>query len=70
MYKKAGISIYAFKPDAFGPQNSDSDIDYGLRAAKALGASHVTLEHPSNDAHTLKLGKAAEVWDESGLSWS
>jgi sugar phosphate isomerase/epimerase len=60
MYKKAGIEIYAFKPDAFGMQNSDSDIDYGLRAAKALGASHVTLEHPSNDAHTLKLGQAAE----------
>jgi sugar phosphate isomerase/epimerase len=62
MYKKAGIEIYAFKPDAFGPQNSDSDIDYGLRAAKALGASHITLEHPSNDAHTLKLGKAAEKY--------
>lgn len=62
MYKKAGISIYAFKPDAFGMQNSDADIDYGLRAAKALGASHITLEHPSNDAHTLKLGKAAEKY--------
>ncbi len=62
MYKKAGIEIYAFKPDAFGPQNSDSDIDYGLRAAKALGATHVTLEHPGNDAHTLKLGKAAEKY--------
>ncbi|MBL7870369.1 MAG: sugar phosphate isomerase/epimerase [Cyclobacteriaceae bacterium] len=62
MYKKAGVDIYAFKPDAFGPQNSDTDIDYGLRAAKALGASHITLEHPSNDAHTLKLGKAAEKY--------
>ncbi len=62
MYKKADIEIYAFKPDAFGMQNTDADIDYGLRAAKALGASHVTLEHPSNDAHTLKLGKAAEKY--------
>lgn len=62
MYKKAGVDIYAFKPDAFGMQNSDADIDYGLRAAKALGASHVTLEHPGNDAHTLKLGKAAEKY--------
>ncbi|MFZ6009239.1 MAG: sugar phosphate isomerase/epimerase family protein [Bacteroidota bacterium] len=62
MYKKAGIEIYAFKPDAFGMQNSDAEIDYGLRAAKALGASHVTLEHPSNDAHTLKLGQAAEKY--------
>lgn len=62
MYKKAGIEIYAFKPDAFSMQNTDAEIDYGLRAAKALGASHVTLEHPSNDAHTLKLGKAAEKY--------
>jgi sugar phosphate isomerase/epimerase len=62
MYKKADIEIYAFKPDAFGMQNTDADIDYGFRAAKALGASHVTLEHPSNDAHTLKLGKAAEKY--------
>ena len=62
MYKKAGIEIYAFKPDAFGLQNSDSDIDYGLRAAKALGATHVTLEHPGNDTLTLKLGKAAEKY--------
>lgn len=62
MYKKADIDIYAFKPDAFGMQNSDADIDYGLRAAKALGASHITLEHPANDAHTLKLGKAAEKY--------
>lgn len=60
MYKKAGVKIYGFKPDAFGMQNSDAEINYGFAAAKALGASHVTLEHPSNDAHTLKLGKMAE----------
>ena len=60
MYKKAGVKIYGFKPDAFGKQNTDEEINYGLKAAKALGASHVTLEHPSDDAHTLKLGKMAE----------
>jgi sugar phosphate isomerase/epimerase len=60
MYNQAGVKIYAFKPDAFGMQNSDADIDYGMRAAKALGANQVTLEHPGNDAHTLKLGKMAE----------
>lgn len=59
MYNDAGVSIYAFKPDAFSERNTDAEIDYGMRAAKALGASHVTLEHPSNDAHTLKLGKMA-----------
>lgn len=62
MYKKAGVEIYAFKPDAFGMNSSDADIAYGLKAAKALGASHVTTEHPGDDAHTLKLGKAAEKY--------
>ncbi len=60
MYNEAGVKMYAFKPDAFGMQNTDAEIEYGMKAAKALGASHVTLEHPSNDAHTLKLGKFAE----------
>ena len=31
-----------------------------MRAAKALGASHVTLEHPEDDEHTARLGKIAE----------
>ncbi|WP_375583819.1 sugar phosphate isomerase/epimerase family protein [Cyclobacterium xiamenense] len=61
MYKEAGVSIYAFKPSAFGRGNSDLEIAYGMKAAKALGASHVTLEHPSNDAHTQKLGKMGET---------
>ncbi len=65
MYKAAGVSIYAFKPNAFGKNNTDAEINYGMRAAKALGASHVTLEHPSDDAHTLKLGKMAE---KNGIS--
>ncbi|GAA4403915.1 hypothetical protein GCM10023187_20430 [Nibrella viscosa] len=60
MYNKAGVTIYGFKPDAFGMQNTDADIDYGMRAAKALGANQVTLEHPANDAHTQRLGKMAE----------
>lgn len=59
-YKKAGVSVYAFKPDAFGLQSSEAEIEYGMKAAKAIGANQVTLEHPSNDAHTLKLGKIAE----------
>ena len=60
MYNASGVQIYAFKPDAFGMQNTDAEIEYGLRAAKILGADHVTLEHPGNDAHTLKLGQMAQ----------
>ncbi len=59
MYNDAGVKIYAFKPSAFGQRNTDVEIDYGFRAAKALGASHVTLEHPSDDQHTKKLGELA-----------
>ncbi len=60
LYNQAGVTIYGFKPDAFGTGQSDAEIDYGMRAAKLLGANQVTLEHPANDAHTLKLGKMAE----------
>ncbi|MEY2904162.1 MAG: hypothetical protein RJA52_178 [Bacteroidota bacterium] len=60
MYNAAGVEIYGFKPSAFGKNNTDEEIIYGMKAAKALGASHVTLEHPSDDAHTLKLGKMGE----------
>jgi sugar phosphate isomerase/epimerase len=60
MYKDGGVSIYAFKPSAFGKNNSDAEIAYGMKAARALGASHVTLEHPADDAHTLRLGKMGE----------
>ncbi|MCP9766548.1 sugar phosphate isomerase/epimerase [Lacihabitans sp. LS3-19] len=62
MYKKAGVKIYGFKPSAFGKDNSDEEVAYGMKAAKALGANQVTLEHPSDDAQTLRLGKIAEKY--------
>ncbi|MFH6602635.1 sugar phosphate isomerase/epimerase family protein [Maribacter algicola] len=61
MYNDAGVDIYAFKPrNTFGLENSDHDIEWGMRMAKVLGADHVTVEHPSDDAHTLRLGKLAK----------
>jgi sugar phosphate isomerase/epimerase len=60
MFNQAGVQIYAFKPDTFRQQSTDAEIEYGLKAAKSLGANHVTLEHPANDAHTLKLGQMAQ----------
>jgi len=60
LYNDEGISIYAFKPNTFGKDNTDDDIRYGMRAAKALGASHITLEHPEDDAHTARLARLAE----------
>ncbi len=59
MYANAGVKIYAFKPSAFGRGNTDAEIDYGFRAAKALGASHGTVEFPGDDQRTKKLGNMA-----------
>ncbi|MBL30958.1 MAG: xylose isomerase [Flavobacteriaceae bacterium] len=61
LYNDAGISIFAFKPKrCFEKNNTDADIKYGMRAAKALGATHITLEHPEDDKHTLRLSQIAE----------
>ncbi len=59
MFKDAGISIYAYKPNAFGVNNTDAEVDYGMRAAKALGATHVTLEIPQEAAQTKRLSDIA-----------
>ena len=59
MYKDAGVSIYAYKPSALGKNNSDAEVDYALRAAKALGASHVTVELPESAAQSKRLGLIA-----------
>jgi sugar phosphate isomerase/epimerase len=55
-FNDAGVSIYAFKPNAFGANNSDAEIEYGMKAAKALGANSVTVELPTNSAQTKRLG--------------
>lgn len=55
-FKAAGISVYAFKPNAFGPNNSDAEVEYGMKAAKALGATSVTLELPTDPKQTQRLG--------------
>lgn len=61
MYNDAGVSIYAFKPrNTFEKDNSDTDIEWGMKVGKILGVSHITLEHPGDDAHTLRLGILAE----------
>lgn len=64
LFKKAGISIYAYKPRAFSPANTDAEITHAMKAAKILGATSVTLEMPKdNPEHTLRLGKLGEAND-------
>jgi hypothetical protein len=36
MYNDAGVSIYAWKPNALGPKNSDAEIDYAFNAGKGF----------------------------------
>jgi len=60
MFHNAGVSIYAFKPDALGTGNTDEEISYALRATKALGAPTTTTELPKEPEQTLRLGKLAE----------
>jgi len=59
MYLDAGVQIYAFKPQVFDKNKSLEEIDYGFRVGKALGVSHITLEHPEDDEHTQLLGEMA-----------
>lgn len=59
MYKDAGVDIYAWKPSVFGKENTDEEINYGFRAAKALGAPACTTEHPGDDEQTKRLGDIA-----------
>ncbi|GAA4309184.1 hypothetical protein GCM10023143_17040 [Compostibacter hankyongensis] len=60
MFHKAGVRIYAFKPNALGVKNTDAEIDYAMRAAKALGADAITVELPKDPAQSERLGKFGE----------
>jgi sugar phosphate isomerase/epimerase len=39
-----------------GENNSDAEIEYAMKAAKALGATSVTVELPGNAAQSKRLG--------------
>jgi sugar phosphate isomerase/epimerase len=60
MYNDAGVNIYAWKPNALNAKNTDGEIGYAFEAAKALGCSHVTVELPTDDVQTQRLGNLAE----------
>lgn len=62
MYNDAGVSIYAWKPNALGEKNTDAEIDYAFRVAKEFNASHVTVELPSNAAQSKRLGEFASKY--------
>ncbi len=58
LYNDAGVSIYAFKlPPSMSM--SDAEYDYIWNVAETLGASHVTMELPTNDAHLQRVAEYA-----------
>lgn len=59
-FNDAGVSIYAFKPNALGPNNSDIEVEYAMKAAKALGANSVTIEIPTDAVQSKRLGDLGE----------
>lgn len=60
MYNDAGVSIYAWKPNALGANNTDIEVAYAFKMAKVLGANHVTVELPGDSAQSLRLGNLAK----------
>ena len=44
-----GINIFAFKPNCIGSNNTDGEIEYAMRATKALGADFLMNELLDND---------------------
>ncbi len=59
MYNNGGVKIYGYKPSALGANNTDAEVDYAFRAAKALGANQATVELPNDAAQTKRLGDIA-----------
>lgn len=58
-FNDAGVYFFAYKPNSLAPENTDGEIIYSLRAAKALGATSVSVELPADPAQTKRLGDLA-----------
>ena len=58
-FNAAGIYFFAYKPNSLAPENTDGEVEYSLRAAKALGATSVSVELPADPAQTQRLGDLA-----------
>jgi sugar phosphate isomerase/epimerase len=60
LFDDAGISVYAWKPNALNENSTDAEIDYTFRSAISLGATHVTVELPREASHSKRLGAFAD----------
>ena len=57
MYNDAGVTIYATK--MLNTNMSDEEFEYVFNVAEALGATHTTLELPTNADHLKRIGDFA-----------
>lgn len=59
-FNAAGVYLFAYKPNCMAPENTEGEINYALNASRALGANSVSVELPSDAAHTQRLGDLAK----------
>jgi sugar phosphate isomerase/epimerase len=55
----AGVHIYAYRITLTN-EMADADYDYAFNAAKGLGASQLTMEHPHDVALAKRIGQSGE----------
>ena len=57
-FAASGVNIYAFRL-TLTAEMPDAEYDYAFNAAKALGATQVTMEQPSDRALSKRIGDSA-----------
>jgi sugar phosphate isomerase/epimerase len=57
-FSSSGVTIYAFRLTLTADM-TDAEYDYAFNAAKALGATQLTMEQPSDRALSKRIGDAA-----------
>ena len=58
-FKNQGINIFAYKPSCMRPNNSDGEVEYAMKATKALGADYLTAELTTKQ-NTKRISRFAE----------
>ena len=58
-FQDQGINIFAYKPYCMNPNNKDEEIEYAMKATKALGAEYVMSELTSEE-NTKRISHYAE----------
>ena len=61
-FDQKGINIFAYKPYCMSPRNKDEEIEYAMKATKALSADYVTAEL-TDETNTKRISYYAEKHD-------